>query len=133
MKTYGPKFLAAVAFMLLAASSDGGAATTARAAHAERMRHLAGELGCTVCHRDPSPTQAADPATPLAPSWHEIATRYRGQPGAEARLMRIVTQGSDTRHSHWRDRLEFATMEGNARRVSPDEARALVRWILSSQ
>jgi cytochrome c len=127
------KSLAAAGSLLLVASAGCGAATAAGAAQAERMRHLAGELGCTVCHRDTSPAQAADPSTPLAPSWHEIAQRYRGQRGAEARLARIVTQGADNTRRHWRNRLEFATMQGNAQRVSPDEARALVRWILSSR
>ena len=98
--------------------------------HDQGMRHLAGELGCTVCHRDVSPAKAADPATPIAPSWRDIAQRYRGQPGAEARLARIVTQGADNTQRHWRDRLEFSSMQGNAEHVSPQQARVLVRWIL---
>jgi cytochrome c551/c552 len=124
-------YLVAAGVLLLGVSANCGAAT--QADQAERMRHLAGERGCTVCHRDTSPAKAEDPATPLAPSWHEIAQRYRGQRGAEAHLASIVEQGADTTRRHWRNRLEFATMQGNEQRVSPEEARALVHWILSAR
>ena len=96
------------------------------------MRHFAGERGCTVCHREAPSPREPDSAAPLAPSWREIAARYRGDPDAERRLTRTILQGADPSERHWKDRLDFNSMQGNEARVSPDEARALVRWILSS-
>jgi cytochrome c551/c552 len=101
----------------------------ARAGNDPAMRTLAAAQGCTLCHRDaPAPREVA--GTPLAPSWREIAARYRGR-DAEAELARIVTQGADQRH--WKDRHDFAAMGANSPRIEPDEARAIVRWILSSR
>lgn len=97
----------------------------------ERLRRLAGERGCTVCHRDARPARDADAAAALAPSWREIATRYRGHADAQHRLERIVIGGADPTHRHWKNRLEFNRMEANPR-LTPAEARALVRWILAT-
>jgi cytochrome c551/c552 len=96
--------------------------------HAE-MSRLAEQRGCTFCHRDaPSATEAE--GLPVAPSWREIATRYRGRAGAETELAAIVVQGADPADRHWAKRLDFAAMRGNAPQVSPAEALALSRWIL---
>ena len=103
-----------------------GAAYTAQA---ERMRHLAGDLACTLCHR---PAREADAGMALAPSWAEIAARYRGHPDAEEKLTHVVIEGGDPRERHWKERADFTAMGANAPRISPDEARALVRWILST-
>lgn len=97
--------------------------------HAE-MSRLAEERGCTFCHRE-APAAEPDAGMPLAPSWREIATRYRGRVGAVAELAAIVEQGADPADRHWAKRLDFAAMRGNAPQVSPAEARALSRWILS--
>ena len=110
--------------------SAAAVAAQASNAQAQKMRHLAGERGCTLCHRD---ARATDGATPLAPSWPEIAARYQGQRGAEKRLVRVVRDGADPARRHWKDRHEFTTMGGNAPRVSAEEARALVRWILAAR
>ncbi|HET9580309.1 MAG TPA: DUF2950 family protein [Usitatibacter sp.] len=98
----------------------------------DRMRHLAGELACTMCHREAPAARASDGAMPLAPAWAEIAARYRSRDDAEEQLTRVVIEGADPGDRHWKERLEFTKMGGNAPRVSPDEARALVRWILSA-
>ena len=103
----------------------------ARSANDPAMRKLASEQGCTLCHRDaPAPRDVA--GTPMAPSWREIAARYRGR-DAEAELARIVMQGADSAHPHWKDRHDFAAMGANTPRIAPDEARAIVRWILSAR
>ena len=99
---------------------------------AGKMRQLAGERGCTLCHREAPPPPGADAGTPLAPSWSEIAARYKGQATAEKRLVRIVLLGADPAQRHWKNRHEFTSMGGNAPRVSAGEARALVRWILAT-
>jgi cytochrome c551/c552 len=118
-----------LALAALLALPDAAAQARPAASQDAAMRRIAGERGCTVCHRDAA---ARDGATPLAPDWHQIATRYRGEKGAEQRLARIVVQGADPRQRHWKDRLEFTQMGSNAARVSPAEARALARWILST-
>ena len=96
----------------------------------EAMQRLAREHGCSTCHRIwPSPGN--NTVVPYAPSWHEVASRYRGQPGAEEALTRIVIAGSDPGKRHWRNQAAFASMPANEVEASPEEARALVRWILS--
>lgn len=66
-----------------------------------------------------------------APSWREIAARYRGRAEAEDQLTRAVIGGSDPGRRHWRNQAAFANMLPNEAQVAPDEARAIVRWILS--
>jgi cytochrome c551/c552 len=94
---------------------------------------LSEQRGCTFCHRAAPSAAEAEGALPVAPSWREIASRYRGRPGAEAELAAIVIEGADPTDLHWTRRLDFAAMRGNAPQVSPAEARALARWILSSR
>ena len=95
-------------------------------------RRLAGERGCTVCHQVAPSAKGADAATPLAPSFREIGERYRADPSAEERLTHVIQQGADPADVHWRGRAEFTSMRA-ASNVSPDEARAIVRWILLLQ
>jgi cytochrome c551/c552 len=97
------------------------------------MSRLAEQRGCTFCHREAPPAPEANGALPIAPSWREIAARYRGRPDAVAELAAIVVQGADPADRHWAKRLDFAAMRGNAPQVSPAEARALARWILGSR
>lgn len=126
----GPVLIAA---LTLAASFDAAAAASASGkAEAARMRRLAGERGCTVCHREAPPPRGADAGVPLAPSWHEIARRYRGDADAGKRLASVVLGGADSSDRHWKDRLDFTQMQGNDARLTPGEARKLVRWILAS-
>lgn len=108
------------------------APSSAMAQQNEAMRKLAGERGCTVCHRDPA-YKGSDAGNPLAPTFPEIAARYRAEPDAEKKLVRIVTTGADPSKPHWKNRLEFTSMGGNAPKVTQQEARSLVRWILSTR
>jgi len=98
----------------------------------DRMHRLAVDRGCTLCHRDAPVPREQGEAPPLAPSFAEIAARYRAQAGAEQSLTHVVIEGADPSDRHWKDRADFVRMGGNAPRVTPDEARALVRWILST-
>jgi cytochrome c551/c552 len=107
-------------------------APLSRATRAEVGR-LAEERGCTFCHREAPGAAEAEGALPLAPSWREIASRYRGRAGAERELAAVVIEGADPTDLHWTRRLDFAAMRGNAPQVSPAEARALARLILSSR
>ncbi len=99
-----------------------------RHVEAERLERFAADSGCTFCHREGAAPR--DGRAPLAPSWAEIAARYRGRPDAETVLTRVVIEGADPADRHWKDRVEFTAMRGNEPGISPDEARALVRWIL---
>jgi cytochrome c551/c552 len=108
------------------------AVTAAHAVDFEGAAQLASERGCTLCHREAPAARQAGDAPPLAPSWRDIAARYRGTPDAETRLTRTVLEGADPKDRHWKDRLDFTQMGVNAGHVAPDEARALVRWILST-
>jgi cytochrome c551/c552 len=106
-------------------------ATAVRSDEGDRMQRVAADRGCTLCHREATSPRAPGDAVPLAPSWREVAARHRGRADAEERLTRIVVEGADPGDRHWKNRIEFAAMRGNAPGVTPDEARALVRWILS--
>ena len=103
----------------------------AAAATGDAVRDRIGNAGCTLCHRDEAAARSAGDAPPLAPSFADIAHRYRGRDSAEARLARIVENGADPKQRHWKDRLEFTAMGANAPRVSRKEAREYVRWILA--
>jgi cytochrome c551/c552 len=107
------------------------AGVVARSDDDDRMRQVVAGRGCTLCHRDAPSPRGPEDASPLAPSWREIAARYRGRADAEEALTRVVIEGADPMDRHWKNRIEFTRMGANAPGVSPDEARALVRWILS--
>jgi cytochrome c551/c552 len=68
---------------------------------------------------------------PAAPSWREIAAKYRRSTGAEEQLERLVVGGSELGARHWKNVASFAEMPPNAAQVSAAEARSLVRWILA--
>ena len=70
---------------------------------------------------------------PTAPSWQDIARRYRGSPDAEDRLVELVLAGSDPGNRHWKGHVEFDRMLSNEVATTPDEARRLVHWILSQR
>jgi cytochrome c len=116
-------FVAPLAMVMAAA-----AAPQARGDDAA-MARLARERGCAICHKE----QPAGPGSIIAsaPSWREIAVRYRGKPAAEEQLTRQVIGGTDPDRRHWKNSAAFASMPPNEVETTPEEARALVRWILS--
>jgi len=94
------------------------------------MNELASDKGCYLCHRaEPAPGEAL----PLAPSWKDIARRYADQKGAEDRLTEIVVSGSGRggKEHHWKGKVHDAAMLPNIKELNEDQARQLVRWILS--
>ena len=94
------------------------------------MTRLARERGCSLCHWEPEPRSSVDSVLPPAPSWREIARRYRGQPGAEDRLVAIVMRGAGPGNRHWAGKTSAVEMPPNRVEITEDEARRLIRAIL---
>jgi cytochrome c len=86
---------------------------------AEEAPALADRSGCRECHgegkRVPGPT------------YHDIAERYRGNPGARAQLIETVKRGGK---GHWTAQAAGAPMPPYGRRLSKAEIQSLVDWIL---
>lgn len=78
-------------------------------------RKLAQKSGCFVCH-------ATDKKV-VGPAWKDVAAKYRGDAGAEARLIAKVTKGGS---GAWGS----ITMPANPR-VSDADIKALVKYALS--
>lgn len=125
------KAFASVVLCMSIPAAVGAAQPPQRGDDAEAMRNLAAESGCLICHRERPVPAGSDSVIAPAPSWREIAARYRGDAEAEERLTRIVVGGSDPRDRHWKNRAAFTTMLPNTARTTAQDARALVRWILS--
>jgi len=98
-----------------------------------QMDELASAKGCYLCHRAYPLPRKPDDAMPLAPSWQDIAMRYRGQKNAEVRLTEIVLSGSAGygKDRHWKGKEGEAGMLPNVKEIDEDQARQLVYWILS--
>ena len=93
--------------------------------------HLARDSGCLVCHDVESPPHGAQTMLPLAPSFEQIAYRYRANPDAVDKLSSIVRDGSGPlrRDRHWDGKARFDRMYPND--TSEAETRAIVEWILT--
>jgi len=94
---------------------------------------LARERGCTVCHEVESPPRGAEGLLPPAPSFEDVARRYRSDPEAASRLSSIVRQGTGPlrRDRHWEGKAGFTAMLANDVEVTDAEARRIVDWILT--
>ena len=97
------------------------------------MDQLASDKGCYLCHRAEAAKPGPNQMLPFAPSWTDIARRYKGQTDAEDRLTDIVLSGSGGRGKdvHWKGKVSDVGMLPNVREIDEDQARQLVRWILS--
>jgi len=81
----------------------------------QEMLDLAERSRCLTCHDVEEKVRG--------PAWRDVAKRYRGDAGAEARLLVKVREGGT---GVWGE--DF--MSPN-KRVSEENLQALVRWILS--
>lgn len=97
------------------------------------MDELAAAKGCDLCHQAGPAPRKADDSRPVAPSWKDIALKYQGQKSAEDRLTQIVLAGSGNygKERHWKGKVGEAGMLPNVKEIDEDQARQLVRWILS--
>lgn len=79
---------------------------------------LATKKACLACH-------AIDKKV-VGPAYQDVAAKYKGQKGIEAKLAEKVMKGSDPKALNW----GTMPMPANAQ-VNEAEAKQLVTWILS--
>ena len=117
---------------MLAVLLIGQRALAAKSASGD-MEALASSRGCYLCHSAERLKRKADAPLPYAPSWKDIALMYRGQKDAENHLTQVVLGGSGNggKDRHWKGKVREAGMLPNVKEIDEDEARQLVRWILS--
>jgi cytochrome c len=94
---------------------------------------LASDAGCYTCHDVESAPAGSQSLLPVAPSFQDIARRYRADPQAADRLTSIVLEGTGPlrRDRHWSGKTTFEKMYPNDLEVSEGEARKIVEWILT--
>ena len=114
-------------FVLAGASALVASPVVATEAHRDvRMLELATDSGCFVCHA----MSSLDTDTmPLAPPYQAIAARYQGDPEAFDRLVDRVLHGTVFQQQAWADQVNMRFMPPNVS-LAPQDARALVHWIL---
>ena len=97
------------------------------------MDQLASDKGCYLCHRAEPGKPSPNELLPFAPSWRDIARKYKGQTDAEDRLTEIVLSGSGRggKERHWQGKVSEVGMLPNVKEIDEGEARQLVHWILS--
>ena len=79
---------------------------------------LAKSKNCMACH--------AMQKKIIGPSYKDIAAKYAGQKGAEAKLTEKVLKGGK---GSWGE----VPMPPNSGMIKPDEAQKLVKWILEQK
>lgn len=97
----------------------------------EAMLQLAGRSGCMACHHLEASARVPESLPPVGPAWRDVANKYRGKPGAQEQLVRIVLTGTNPYQSHWLGKASGMAMPPNAVALDEAQARELVRWILA--
>lgn len=94
---------------------------------------FAKDRGCMLCHEVESSPPEVNAVLPTAPTFQDIARRYRADPSAASRLATIVRQGTGPlrRDRHWAGKAQFERMYNNDIEVTDAEARQIVDWILT--
>ncbi len=85
-------------------------------AQAEDGQALAQKSGCLACH-------GVDKKV-LGPSYKDVAAKYKGQAGAEAKLVEKVKKGGS---GVWGP----MPMPANSPQVKDEDIKAIVHWVLS--
>ncbi|HQE40016.1 MAG TPA: cytochrome C552, partial [Zoogloea sp.] len=65
------------------------------------------------------------------PAWQDVAKMYKGKPGADVFLTRVVLEGSNPYGSHWKDKVSGLAMPPNKVAIKEADAKKLVKWILT--
>jgi cytochrome c len=88
-------------------------------AQAAEPTELVDQQHCMFCHTSDAPF--------LAPSFHQIAERYRDNPNASTLLVEKLRHGGK---AHWGD-MAMPLPEDRGGPLSAEDARTLVQWVLS--
>ena len=97
----------------------------------EALQKLANRSGCLACHPIEPGAKGPDGMAPIGPAWRDVAAKYKGQKGADAKLTQTVMAGSNPYESHWKGKVSGLAMPPNAVVIKEADARALVKWILA--
>ena len=81
---------------------------------------LAGKSGCLACHKIETKL--------VGPAWRDVSKRYKGDPGAKARLVAKVKAGGK---GNWTEVTGGVSMPPNSPRVSDGNIEKLVTFVLS--
>jgi cytochrome c len=81
---------------------------------------LAGKSGCLACHKIESKL--------VGPAWRDVSKRYKGDPGAKARLVAKVKAGGK---GNWTEVTGGVSMPPYSPRVSDENIEKLVTFVLS--
>ena len=102
-------------------------ATVERLSRDDRMMTTATVSGCVICHRvDPVEDRRL---IPLAPSFREIAARYKGDVANQARLVESVVIGTMGQPKRWPNvNMQFMPPNIATRK---EDIEAMVAWILA--
>lgn len=112
MNTPHPRYLTASALALLLAASGAAFAQSEPTA-------LVDQQHCMFCHTRDAPF--------LAPSFQQIANRYRDVPNANVMLEQKLRLGGK---AHWGDMaMPLAADRGGP--LTPEDAHTLIQWVLS--
>ncbi|MDD3354250.1 c-type cytochrome [Zoogloea sp.] len=106
-------------------------ASTASAGVDEDMKGLASKSGCFTCHSIEAGAKGPNGMAPIGPAWQDVARMYKGKPGADTFLTRVVLEGSNPYGSHWKDKVSGLAMPPNNVAIKEADALKLVRWILA--
>ena len=106
-------------------------AGSASAAADDEMKALATKSGCLTCHSIESGTPGPNGMAPIGPAWQDVAKMYKGKPGADVFLTRVVLEGSNPYGSHWKDKTSGLAMPPNKVAIKETDAKKLVKWILT--
>lgn len=91
-------------------------ATNAQAADAAAAKSLAQKSGCLACHKVDTKV--------LGPAYKDVAAKYKGVKGAEAKLVTKVKKGGS---GVWGP----MPMPANSPQVKDEDIKTIVQWILS--
>lgn len=106
-------------------------AGSAAAAVDDDMKALASKSGCLTCHSIESGAPGPNGMAPIGPAWQDVAKMYKGKPGADTFLTRVVLEGSNPYGSHWKDQVSGLAMPPNKVAIKEADAKKLVKWILA--
>ncbi|HSD82819.1 MAG TPA: c-type cytochrome [Anaerolineae bacterium] len=93
-----------------------GALVLAGQASAEDAKALAQKSGCLACHSVDNKI--------LGPAYKDVAAKYKGDKGAEARLVEKVKKGGS---GVWGP----IPMPANSPQVKDEDIKTIVHWVLS--